>query len=182
MIEPFGDIVNGKSVALVGNAASLLDQGKAAEIDAHDIVIRINMGLPEVLGATRVGRKTDIWVTARYFPEVDPRQFRLTVWMKLTSLGNKEWREMCLSDRGAEARLVRWPQELADECMTFCQCDPGCGLRILWLLKKKLSPSNVRIFGMDCWETASSWNPDYKLYHRHDGNQERKVIDQLCSL
>jgi hypothetical protein len=39
----------GRRVALVGNASSLLASNMGAEIDAHDIVIRMNLGYPLIL-------------------------------------------------------------------------------------------------------------------------------------
>ncbi len=40
------DIFVGKRVALVGNAASLRETSFGAEIDAHDLVVRMNVGYP----------------------------------------------------------------------------------------------------------------------------------------
>jgi hypothetical protein len=44
------EIVDGKSVALVGNAVSLANANKGVEIDMHDVVIRMNLGIPSVIG------------------------------------------------------------------------------------------------------------------------------------
>lgn len=53
-------IVEGKTVALVGNAMSMLENKCADEIDAHEVVIRLNMGLPHILPLSLIGGKTTI--------------------------------------------------------------------------------------------------------------------------
>lgn len=179
MIDQIRSIVSGKRVALVGNAMSLLKENRGGEIDEHDIVIRINKGLPEFVGSS-VGQKTDVWVTARHFKEVDPRRFRLTIFMKLTRLGDLEWSRLSSSDEGVQSPIVRWPLDLATECMAYCKCDPGCGLRMLWLLKKKLDPSHISVFGMDGWKTPSSWNPEWHKFNNHNPARERQIIEELC--
>lgn len=56
----------GKSVALVGNARALLEAGQAAEIDAYDIVIRMNKA--PGLGTPGGGYKIDWIATAGLTP------------------------------------------------------------------------------------------------------------------
>jgi hypothetical protein len=57
-----------KSIAIVGNASSLLTQDKGEEIDSHDVVVRINANLPKMYERDMsrcLGEKTDIWVSNR---------------------------------------------------------------------------------------------------------------------
>tara|TARA_R110000782_G_scaffold50647_5_gene109677 strand:- start:1218 stop:1754 length:537 start_codon:yes stop_codon:yes gene_type:complete len=177
MLGKVGRIVNGRSVALVGNAKSLMSEQKADEIDAHDVVIRINMGIPKVVGDF-AGKRTDIWVTARQWSGCANQECDLMVFMKLTPIGGRDWDAFC-RDKSYKTPKVRWPQSLADECVDFCQCDPGCGLRWLWLLKKKLTPKSVSVYGMDCWQTPSTWNGRMNTPN-HNPAREAEVIKQLC--
>ncbi|MBR2679436.1 MAG: glycosyltransferase family 29 protein [Exiguobacterium sp.] len=55
-LDALKPLLKRKRVAVVGNAASLLNKGQAKEIDEHDIVIRFNRGFP----SDKVGRRTDI--------------------------------------------------------------------------------------------------------------------------
>ena len=176
MLSDVASIVDGKTVALIGNAQSLYGNPVADEVDGHDVVIRINMGLPKVVG-DYAGARTDIWVTAKYWELANPK-CQLVVFMKLTQLGDRDWRRF---QDGKESRspAVRWPVSLADECIEFCQCDPGCGLRFLWLLKKKLNPKSVDIYGFDCWKTPNTWG-NHRNSPNHNPAQEAKVIKQLC--
>lgn len=101
------------------------------------------------------------------------------VFMKLTKSGDRDWARF-LKDNDRDYPMIRWPQELADECVEFCQCDPGTGLRWLWWLKKKASPASVDIYGMDCWETPSSWSKKFNTPN-HNPSAERAAIERLCT-
>lgn len=57
----FQKFIRGKTVALVGNGPSELGKGKGSEIDAHDIVIRMN-NYQTKGHETDYGSKTDVWV------------------------------------------------------------------------------------------------------------------------
>ena len=61
--EKLQALVDGKSVAVVGNASSLFGKNQGAEIDAHDVVIRLNRGF--IVDRTQQGSRTDIIGTAR---------------------------------------------------------------------------------------------------------------------
>jgi hypothetical protein len=59
----FEQLVEGKSVAVVGNASSLFDQKHGSEIDSHDIVIRFNKAAPVLIKDCEEthGSKFDVW-------------------------------------------------------------------------------------------------------------------------
>lgn len=52
--------IKGKSVAVVGSSACLLGQRHGSDIDDHDIVIRINRGIPYARYLLDVGGKTNV--------------------------------------------------------------------------------------------------------------------------
>jgi hypothetical protein len=58
-LEPLFEFLDGKSIAIVGNAASLLDHKHGALIDQHEIVTRMNMGFP--INPTAQGTRCDLW-------------------------------------------------------------------------------------------------------------------------
>jgi hypothetical protein len=149
-------LVRGKTVAVVGNASSLIDSGesKAASIDSHDVVIRMNAGVPGVLREDRIGRKTTVWATAKWFG-IEPRP-ELLVFMKLTRLGDAHWAKIRHERRPYPK--IRWTQELEDEVREYVGADPGTGIRILHFLKHHCQPAKVHVYGMDCWDTLSSWS------------------------
>lgn len=173
------EMVLGKSVALVGNAQSLLTQGKAAEIDAHDVVIRINLGIPGIVPAPQIGERTDIWATAKFWG-VDkvPKDAKIAVFMKLTQLGDKHWSELVYANTSMV--LQRWPQRLEDEVKEFVGADPGTGIRILYWLKRYAKPSSVSVYGMDCWETPTHWSHRMNTPN-HKPDLEKKALEALLA-
>lgn len=74
--------VKGKTVAVVGNGPSELGKGLGGEIDAHDVVIRLNVY--KVLGFEQdYGSRTDIWVkhTTSYLKhEIQDPRIRMIVY------------------------------------------------------------------------------------------------------
>lgn len=62
-------VCKGKSVAIVGNGPSILDNKNGSFIDSHDIVVRFNnfstIGYEEY-----TGKRTDIWVSSFWEREV----------------------------------------------------------------------------------------------------------------
>jgi len=151
------ELTMGRSVALVGNAKSLITgPGAAKEIDSHDVVIRMNAGLPGVLPHGKVGRKTDVWATAKHFPGLSP-DVKLMIFMKLTKLGDAHWKHF-QEDSGFTSPMTRWPADYEAEVRGFVGADPGTGIRILYYLKRFCCPTSLGIYGMDCWDTLSSWS------------------------
>jgi len=171
-------LVADRTVALVGNAMSLVDgDARGTEIDGHDVVIRMNAGLPGVLPRNIVGERTDVWATAKHFGKrIDPEP-TLMVFMKLTKLGNRDWAQFLLDDY-RDYPMVRWPQELEDEVKEFVGADPGTGIRMLYYLKRIAHPKSVSLFGMDCWTTPSSWSEKFHTPN-HDPELERDAVARL---
>lgn len=57
----YAEYMRDKSVALVGPAASLVGSGRGELIDSHDVVVRINLGVPVPEERTAdLGRRTDV--------------------------------------------------------------------------------------------------------------------------
>jgi hypothetical protein len=167
------DLVRGQRVALVGNAQSLSKQGKAEEIDGHDIVIRMNLGLPGLIEG--IGERTDIWATAKWWGGTAPL-CRAAVFMKLTELGDRHWEQW--SKVGPTFPMVRWPADLEAEVREFVGADPGTGIRMLYWLKRKSDPLTVSVYGMDCWETPSNWSNRMNTPN-HKPSLERAALEKL---
>ncbi len=170
------DVVSGKSVALVGNAMSIATTPVADAIDGHDIVIRMNLGLPGIVPPSIIGKRTDVWATAKHWPGRCPKDAKLIVFMKLTALGNMHWHDMISSPLPCQA--IRWPADLEKACHEFVGADPGTGIRLLWWLKKQAVPRSVSVYGFDCWATNSHWS-GLRNTPNHKPDLERKAIERL---
>ena len=77
----FKNLLEGKRVAVVGNAPSEIGRKKGAEIDAHDLVIRFNNYRLKGFEGD-YGSKTDIWVRGSGGSDVEDRTepYRLVAW------------------------------------------------------------------------------------------------------
>ena len=62
MVNNLKQLINNKSVAVIGNASSIIGSNHGKAIDKHDIVIRINKGVPIDSLCCDMGKRTDIWV------------------------------------------------------------------------------------------------------------------------
>lgn len=164
----------GKSVAIVGNAQSILAGDYGAEIDEHDVVVRINLGLTDRLPRDAVGSRTTLWATARYWPlwPCDEMLF-----MKLTKTGDRDW-ERFRQTTPTSIAMTRWPSEYEVDCKRFVGADPGTGIRLLWWLKTKCHPRIVQVYGMDCWKTISHWSGRHNTPN-HSPELERKAMEKL---
>lgn len=148
-------MVRDRSVALVGSAQSLQQQDRAQQIDAHDVVIRMNLSIPGPQNPKLVGRKTDIWALAKAFESIStPPGVQHLLFMKLTKLGDHHWPMV----QKRETPSTRWPQDYEDQVSRFVGSPPGTGIRLLYWLKRIAQPKSVSVFGMDCWDSPSCWS------------------------
>jgi hypothetical protein len=60
IVENPRSLIEGKSVSLVGRAASLIETGDGKRIDASELVVRVNWLLPHNCPPERVGSRTDL--------------------------------------------------------------------------------------------------------------------------
>jgi hypothetical protein len=74
--------------------------------------------------------------------------------------------------------MIRWPHALEDACRKFVGADPGTGIRLLWWLKTHAKPSQVSVFGFDCWKTPSAWSGRFNTPN-HKPDLEQAALDRL---
>lgn len=171
------EIVDGRRVALVGNASSIRGSCLGPVIDAHEVVIRMNICFPG--GGHHwvddIGEKTDVWATAKHFGD-PPHGSKLMVFMKLTTLGDRDWKHYLATHPNMPK--VRWPHDLETDCRNFVGADPGTGIRLLWWLRRQAQPESISVYGMDCWETTSHWNGRMNTPN-HSPEKERIAMARL---
>jgi hypothetical protein len=175
-VKPVLDLVNGKTVALVGNATSVLANGDA--IDSYDVVIRMNMGVPGVLPQQVIGKRTTIWATAKRYDSIEC-DCELLLFMKLTPLGDKHWQQLLNNALdNYRYRLWRWPQTLENEATAFVGHSPSTGIRLLWWLKTKAKPKLVMPFHFDGWRTPTNYSGKMNT-PSHSPEHEREAYKRL---
>ena len=158
-------MVEGKRVAVIGRAGSLLRSRYGAEIDQADVVIRINWVLPIPEEQTKhVGTKTDIVYHCKR-----AKTARLTA----TRLGVKTLR--CRGRRGAARRHFRKPQRFR----------PTTGFMAV-LAALTAGALTVHVYGFDFFRSGhvQDREPDGDDYSRplawaHSPTQERYAMQEL---
>lgn len=175
-------LVADKTVAIVGNSESILHRKDGALIDSYDLVLRMNLGLPGLnTSGTRINResvgwKTNIWATARYWPNVLPKECSAIIWMKLTKLGKFELRS--LIDSQPHCPVYNWPVDLEKEVKDFVGADPGTGIRMIYWMSRYAYPKSIGVFGFDCWNTNSHWSNKGPTSN-HNPNLEKIAMEKL---
>lgn len=173
------EFVAGKSVSLVGNSARILREKPGNKIDAADVVIRMNRGLPMVTDASAVGSRTTVWATAKYWADLSiPDDCETVLWMKLTKLGEKQRPFMEHQCNIVSTPLLVWSRDYEDSCRSFVGAEPGTGIRLLWWLRMVAHPRHVSCYGMDCWEDVSHWS-GRKNTPNHSPTLERQAMLKL---
>lgn len=156
------DLCKGKSIAIVGNAESLHSMGKAQEIDAHDIVIRMNKGVmaePEILDR-HLGNKCTIYTFSGkgYVDEKEhhTQKPEFSVWM--TTRNREE-----APDHVKFFPFPMW-ENLQRDLAQFGdpnaakEIRPSTGIMVIYMILKGVEYGQVDIYGFDFWQTKTFYN------------------------
>lgn len=172
------ELVDGKSVAVVGNSEAIFEKQDGMAIDGHDVVFRINLGLPWKFPGKRMslGFRTDVWATARYWPMAVPEECKLILWMKLTDLGKIELAQMLESK--PKQPVIVWTESLEKKCSEFVGASPSTGMRLCWWLKRGARPANISLYGFDHWKRKCHW-ANTVFHWDHKPHMEASAMREL---
>ncbi len=161
-------VVNGRSLAIVGNASSVLDGEYGEEIDDADVVVRFNTGLPaESDKWPNIGKRTTI-LAGNYFSRV--------LWVK----AGMPMIIYCKTKRcGDDSGVGKWEDpkphvytaETSANLLGLME-RPSCGLITVCFLLERGKPRSVKLFGFDFFETPT-WYWTFIAQSPHDGDKER---------
>lgn len=150
----------GKTIAVVGNAMSLFDKSYGAEIDSHDVVVRINkaaMLYTKKEVSKSHGTKTDIWAfwnTSEYkrnFNSIAPNIKKFHAGHQGRTPNNIHTVDFVYPDS-----LYKPLKKKAGQ-----HCNPTTGLIILDYIST-CNPKLVSVYGFDWKETPTFTDPDMK--------------------
>ncbi|HCL67669.1 MAG TPA: hypothetical protein DIC56_23100 [Rhizobium sp.] len=167
-------LLDGKSVALVGNAVSLRDRAFGAAIDANDIVIRCNRA--PIITTRSHGTRTDWIATSIDIPEDVPRErgARLILWMspKLKRLPSWlfHWPQVFMNSRAGNQRLA---EHLGSR--------PSTGAMVIDLLVRSNCRS-VELYGFDFFSGLSLSGVHTRETTPHDFGSEEVWVQQLLEM
>ena len=161
--------LRGKSVAIVGNAASILQKNDGALIDAHDIVIRMNRGAPVLESAQ--GKKFDVWCysTGRWVKSELPEYPRVpAIWM------SPKLRE----EQDPSFPCAFYPMELWQEIFDLLRARPSVGAMTCHMLAG-LDLKMATCFGFD-FKVSGTFYELIMHVGPHDFTAESDYIRGLC--
>lgn len=165
------DEIEGRSVALVGNAARLGASALGQEIDGHDIVVRMNRA--PIINVRSHGMRTDWIATSVDIPEelMTIRRAGTVLWM---SPGYKRLPEWTLS----------WPRSYfltkddRDQMTAQLGARPSTGFSVINLLYR--SPAAlIRLYGFDFFESQSLSGHRAASQSPHDFAAERRRLMEI---
>lgn len=166
------DMIAGKSVAVVGNAQSLFGAGFGPEIDAHDVIIRMNKGI--VNDPASQGTRTDI-VTLT--PELTEAETRTAFHPKLYVFLIHRLRHFRYSDAQTLDTMVMYALRywMADQRMIGRR--PSSGFMMISYLLRLNCAAQITLYGFDFGNSATFYNPvGYKTPHNF--SKEGEIIQR----
>ena len=161
------DWFEGKTIAVVGNAASLIQQSYGKEIDQAQVVVRINRGGYRFIEfPTQMGRRLDVWCMQNvrqnkaFFEKPHTRR---VLKMQMDTID--------VSPQFVEMANTVFSNEDRADLDSNLPKKSSTGLRVLYYIKKQ-NPAKVFVYGFD-WKKSYSWHERRKCV-AHDFEAERE--------
>lgn len=148
-------LLEGRSVAIVGNSSQVLKKSQGKEIDAHDVVIRFNKGFPN----EKVGYKTDILFLACTLTPEEIKKYNAKYTVRRSKLCQNE-----CNFKVSKIDRARLKQNGAQPSTGYLAVDFALGCNC----------KNIDLYGFDFFQNPTYYNPvGYKTRHNGIGEQAR---------
>ncbi len=154
-------LVEGRSVAIVGNARSLLATQSGDEIDRNDIIIRLNKGF--VIDPLAQGRRTDmVGLTPELTEEETTARFQPGHFLMLIpKMRHYAFRR---PDSIAKTLFYPWRWWFADRNLIGRR--PSSGFMMISWLVRLGAARQITLYGFDFGQSGTYYNPaNYKTPH-----------------
>jgi len=152
--EEFDNYCKGKTIAIIGNSRSALELPFGEDIDKHDIVVRMNRGVPTEERKKFIGTKTDLWSCSlnNHFQKKYKNKFPDRKYTILPSAKRDPYHE------------DRWIPELFDETYWFgpkyykhvtnqLRYDrPSTGCLTCYYFLTRIDYKSINVYGMDFFQ------------------------------
>jgi hypothetical protein len=169
-LERFLVLIEGRSVALVGNAQSLLGRSDGPAIDACEVVIRMNRGF--VRNPEAQGTRTDVMMISggislkEIEASSDPKLILYMTPKRLTMS----------ADLFGDERITCLPFGIWRALRRELGARPSTGMMGLYLLIRSGRPASVNLFGFDWKQSKTFYKAREPANPTHDWERERQVI------
>lgn len=169
------EIIDGKNIALIGNAESIFSFGFGEEIDGHDVVIRINKGYIKQQRAQ--GKKTTIW--AGSYPLTEKQIIsnfapQICMWMtpKISVMPN--YRDEFL------ARVFIHPEEIWQQLyQTLSGTRPTTGMMLINYLINYTDVKSLTLFGFDFFHSKTFYSHKLRNNVPHNFSSEEQMVQAM---
>jgi hypothetical protein len=167
-------LVDGKRIALVGNAQSLFGKNLGPEIDAHDVVIRLNRGF--VIDPIQQGCRTDIIGTARplSLEQISTYSPQLIYWLFWRRWRIPTWNK-AIWDKTEIVPLNCWV-----EANRQMRGRPTSGFVMTYALLTHTKPLEISVFGFDFYKTENFYRGN-KTSKTHIHSEEERAFQKMLS-
>jgi hypothetical protein len=164
------DHLDGKTVAIVGNATSLLDHAFGAMIDSHDVVVRMNRGTP--VNPAAQGAKFDVWcfsVMKTHAETLQRATPAFSVWMS----------PKCREDYDGSIDVSFYPLQFWQDLHHRLTARPSVGAMTIDLVSRS-SARTVSVFGFDFKRSGTFYDPGLHIGPHNYAAESRYILD-LCA-
>lgn len=157
-------LLEGRSVAIVGNSSTMLEKARAKAIDAHDVVIRFNKGFPN----DKVGHKTTLLFLACTLTPEEMKSYNA----RYTIRRSKLCQNACDFNLIASDRM-RLKQGNSQPSTGYLAVDFALGCNC----------KSIDLYGFDFFQNPTYYNPEgYKTLHNGNKEQERMLECEKAGL
>ncbi|MGH0002421.1 glycosyltransferase family 29 protein [Pseudovibrio ascidiaceicola] len=158
-----------KSVAVVGNSMNLLNYQYGSEIDAHDVVIRMNRGviIPQ---KNCFGHNTNVWCYSTFKLVKDIYRKSNCDYRVCMSPKNRVLTNRCSTD-------LFFPIALWKRLNNELEARPSVGAMVTYLLAQ-CDPASVDIYGFD-FKASKSFYEKSNNTGSHNFQREQELLQQI---
>jgi hypothetical protein len=177
-IEGLKTAVDGKKIAVIGNASGIFGKNLGQEIDDNDVVIRFNRGMVQV--AKDQGVRTDIVGTGRPLSEKEILSGYNT--RKLMWLSYRWWRiPTWTSEIWRMTEVI--PLPLLRDAHEKLGIRPTSGFVMLNLLLQHSKPAHVTLYGFDFYNSPNFYRGVVSnKISDHSPEMEKEFIHRVLKL
>jgi len=163
--------LHNRTIAVVGNASSIMD--KEHNIDKHDIVIRMNEGVPNPQNYRYIGKRTDVLALS-----LDVDKYLIKMGFKPTFIlwctpKYREYISQYLQDNA-----IFYPIENWNVLEKIIKGRPSTGAMVLDFINNYIDFKELHLYGFDFMKTPT-WYTDEIHVGKHNYINERIYVKKL---
>lgn len=166
----------GKTIAIIGNAESILNFNFGSEIDQHDIVIRINNC--DIKDPKSQGWKIDIWASSYPLSEriiEDILKVNIILWMspKLEKMPRYSLKLL--------KKTFLYPYKDWKKLYKKIKARPTTGMMLVDFVTNRLNPLRISLYGFDFFKTKNINEEEIRKGTPHDFKREELIIRKIAN-